>query len=416
MKKRHCFFGILFFYLFCLVVNVFCCNTDLAWAEKSEQSTANVVCEFVWNGLVKEIDFESLKKQVNYSKNTEKLTKNEKLKMIDTVKNMGFTEEDAITYVFPEAKIIYEMLSKQFNIKAEDDYLEMIPGSCDLKVKSGRRGLFLNRDEFFKLFYDCLKKSDFIKFELPMEPYESGEKLKDRVFQKSCFSTNFSTSSEQRKNNIKRALAAFDGVVLEPGEVLSFNRTTGERTRESGYQEAKIISGGTFTSGFGGGVCQVSTTLFNACLLADLEILEANSHSLPVSYVEPSFDAMVNSGSSDLLVRNNTGEKIVFTTSSDSDICKVKIFGKKNKYKITRISEKVKILPAGKERVETDYLKFGLPNLEIGEEKRVSYSKEGFVSNGYLNYYDSKGTLVKTKKFRTNTYKPTDGVVVKREK
>ncbi|MBO5344960.1 MAG: VanW family protein, partial [Clostridia bacterium] len=219
----------------------------------------------------------------------------------------------------------------------------------------------------------------------------------------------------ERKHNIKKALKSFDGVVLEIGESLSFNKTTGKRNENNGYKKAKIITNGTFSSGFGGGVCQVSSTLYNACLLAGLEIVEANPHSLPVSYVEPSFDAMVNEGSSDLIIKNNTNGKIVITTSSKDDVCKIKIFGKSNKFKIERKSEVLKKIPASEERVEFDYEKYGL-DLQVGEEKRVSFSKDGFESVGSLEFYDEKGNLMHTKKIRQNKYSPTAGVVVKREK
>ena len=203
---------------------------------------------------------------------------------------------------------------------------------------------------------------------------------------------------------------------MDEGEILSFNKTTGIRNEEAGYMAAKIISNGTFVDGFGGGVCQVSTTLYNAALLSGLEIMEVHNHSLPVSYIEPSFDAMVNSGSSDLLIRNNTDGKLIFTTSFEGDVCKVKIFGKKNKYKITRISEKTKIIPAEAEIIDNNYEKYGINNLEIGETKRISYAKEGYFSNAYLNYYDERGNLIKTQKIRENRYNPTRGIVVKREK
>ena len=197
---------------------------------------------------------------------------------------------------------------------------------------------------------------------------------------------------------------------------MSFNETTGERTKNAGYMPAKIISSGTFVEGFGGGVCQVSTTLYNACLLAGLEIVEVHNHSLPVSYVEPSFDAMVNQGSSDLIIKNNTGEKIIITTSSKDDICKVVIFGNKNKYKIDRVSKKTKILPASNEKIiESDYKKYGIENLNIGEEKQISFAKDGFCSIGYLDYYDEKGNLVKTEMIRQCSYNPTKAVFVKKE-
>ena len=108
--------------------------------------------------------------------------------------------------------------------------------------------------------------------------------------------------------------------------------------------------------------------------------------------------------------------KIIITTSSENDVCKIKIFGLKNKYKITRQSEKISIISAEKDVVETDYKKYGDYELEIGEEKRISYAKDGFVSRGYLNFYDEKGQLVERKKIRENRYNPTRGVIIKREK
>ena len=259
------------------------------------------------------------------------------------------------------------------------------------------------------------KNKNKIKINLQIKEFKN-KKIKDEEFEEiGVFTTSFKSSSPERKNNIKTALKQFDGILLEEGELLRFNMVTGERNEKNGYKQAKIISGGTFVSGFGGGVCQVSTTLYNACLLAGLEILEVHNHSLPVSYVEPAFDAMVNSGSSDLVVRNSTSGKVVITTSYNENDCKVKIFGKKGKYKIKRVSEKTKIIPSKVERVEKDYKKFGLEDLKINEEKRISYAKDGFYSKGYLEYYDDNGNKVKTEKIRDCKYNPTEGVVVKRE-
>ena len=72
--------------------------------------------------------------------------------------------------------------------------------------------------------------------------------------------------------------------------------------------------------------------------------------------------------------------------------------------------------PGKKEIVETNYEKYGNYELEVGEEKRISYAKDGFVSRGYLSFYDEKGQLVKQKKIRENRYNPTKGIIIKREK
>lgn len=338
------------------------------------------------------------------------------INVVSKLEEMNFSEEEAINYVFPEVKEIYNSLSKTFDKSETDDEVRVIPNKCKLEYISGLNGVNINKLKFYSDVFEQVKNGEKnIVVNLEIQDYKNKKSAKELFSEKSCFSTNFSSSSEERKNNIRLALKSLDGVVIEEGEVFSFNKITGVRNEQSGYSQAKIISNGTFVMGFGGGVCQVSTTLYNACLLSDLEIIESTSHSLPVSYVEPSFDAMVSFGSSDLKVRNNSGGKIIITTSSENDVCKIKIFGQKNRYKITRQSEKLSIISAEPDIVDTDYLKYGDYELDVGEEKRISYSKDGFTSRGYLNYYNSRGELVQRKLIRENRYNPTRGVIIKRE-
>lgn len=338
---------------------------------------------------------------------------------LDTLKkliSLNFSSEEAITYVFPEVNEIYKILSRKFYKPETSDEVLIVENKCKLKINSGSKGLILNKKYFFDEVLKKLKSGEVkLKINPQLEEYKYFEDARKIFVEKGCFSTYFGSSSEERKNNIQVALKTLDGIIIEEGEEFSFNKTTGERSENYGYKNAKIISNGTFVMGLGGGVCQVSTTLYNACLLSGLEIIEAKSHSLPVSYVEPSFDAMVSFGSSDLRFRNNSGGKIIITTSSENDICKIKIFGLKNKYKITRQSEKIEIISAEQDTVETDYKKYGDYDLEIGEEKRLSFPKDGFISRGYLSYYDENGELVDRKMFRENRYNPTKGVVLKRE-
>lgn len=359
--------------------------------------------------VFKETDFRNLnlsnfQKQARQSENKKEILK--------TLENFGLSKKEQMTYMFPEIKIILKKLKSLLEKDFVDDEIFVIKNSCEIYIKQGEVGKFINEIDFFEsLEKQILNDKKQIKINLKIDDFK--DKTQNLIREKSCFSTNFETSSMARKNNIKVALEAFDGVTLEDGEILSFNEVTGIRNEQAGYMPAKIISGGTFVEGFGGGVCQVSTTLYNACLLAGLEILEVHNHSLPVSYIEPSFDAMVNTGSSDLVIRNNSGSKLVFTTSSKGDICKVKIFGKPNEFKITRFSEKIKIIPAEKEEVITDPKQAETFGVFAGEEKRISYAKDGFSSNGYLNFYDKQGRLVKTQKIRSNTYNPTRGIIVK---
>jgi hypothetical protein len=134
----------------------------------------------------------------------------------------------------------------------------------------------------------------------------------------------------------------------------SFNKTVGARTEKNGYKVSKIIVGGEFVDGVGGGVCQVSTTLYNAVLLAGLNITECHPHSLPVSYVAPSFDAMVNSGSSDLRFINNTYNPIIIKAFADGTTLKIEIWGEPLLVNYSRQSVVTGEIPAPKEQEVLD--------------------------------------------------------------
>lgn len=129
------------------------------------------------------------------------------------------------------------------------------------------------------------------------------------------YSTYFDSSQVNRTENIRLAAKALDGKLLAPGERFSFNESVGERTAEAGYKVAMIIVGKEFVPGLGGGVCQVSSTLYNAVSLAGLEILERHAHSLEITYVPYGQDATVAYGVLDFKFRNNTEDDLLIRSS-----------------------------------------------------------------------------------------------------
>lgn len=416
------FFILLFFLCFQLIIfnGFYCENINFSYATKYQNSKENYLQEvsisFFDDGRIFKFDAQKTNENIIKTVEQKKAQKNV-FYSIKKLESFGLTNKETICYLIPELQIFIEKLKNSTNIDEKFGKVLVCKNKCALEFQEGKEGYFVDENLLFLDIINSIKNGEKeIKINLNKKSYRTNEKLSEKFKEKSSFSTSFVTSSPERKNNIKVALSKFDGIILDEGEVLSFNAVTGVRDESAGYKKAKIITNGTFTEGFGGGVCQVSTTLYNACLLAGLDVLEVHSHSLPVSYVEPSFDAMVNVGSSDLVIQNNTGGQIIITSSSENNICKFKIFGLKNKYKITRISEKTKIIPAEPEVIETNYKKYGDYDLLVGEEKRLSYAKDGFYSSGYLNFYDNKGNLIKTKKIRENRYNPTKGVIIKREK
>lgn len=119
------------------------------------------------------------------------------------------------------------------------------------------------------------------------------------------FSTRFAARNYSRCTNIKLAASFIDGKILMPGEKFSFNETVGRRTKKAGFQEAGVYINGRHDTGIGGGICQVSSTLYNAALLANFPIKRRSNHSLPVPYVPLGQDATVDYGNLDLVFENN---------------------------------------------------------------------------------------------------------------
>ncbi|KUK81163.1 MAG: putative vancomycin resistance protein, partial [Pelotomaculum thermopropionicum] len=161
------------------------------------------------------------------------------------------------------------------------------------------------------------------------------------------FTTTYDGSTENRAHNIALAGAALNGSVLKPGEVFSLNRQLGPRLADTGYLKAPVITNNRLALDFGGGICQVATTLYNAVLLADLEVIERFPHSQPVNYVPPGRDATISGDHLDLKFANNTAAPVYIAGRADAATFTVSIFGgDKNHRRTIRIeSEKQLIKP-----------------------------------------------------------------------
>jgi hypothetical protein len=118
------------------------------------------------------------------------------------------------------------------------------------------------------------------------------------------WSTRYNHRNQSRRTNLEAAAQVIDGRILQPGEVFRFNEVVGERTEDRGFEIAGIIASGAYQKGVGGGICQTSSTLHAAALLAGLEILERRPHQFRVKYIPPGLDATVDYGTKDLVIRN----------------------------------------------------------------------------------------------------------------
>lgn len=219
--------------------------------------------------------------------------------------------------------------------------------------------------------------------------------------------TNASSSSDNRLNNIKVALASINGICLQPGESFSFNEVVGRRTEARGYKTATAYSGGTVTEEVGGGICQVSTTLFNAAVKADLKITERHSHSLTVSYVDVGKDAAVDWGSKDLKFTNTSDDEIYIVCYLNSEKrVVVEIYGKK-------LADGVTITLEGKKTGSVDYetqyeLNF---SLMPGTTKVTQKGKDGTKAVAYKFWWDANGNEIRREQLCTSVYHATAQII-----
>ena len=315
---------------------------------------------------------------------------------------------------------------KKLDIISDQVYRELIepsvvfnPNSKELfTYTEGQDEVVVDREKLEMLIDEAFKSSKSITITIPTittSPSTTIDELKAKTRLRSEFKTSYANSNGDRKSNINTALGAFNGLIVYPDEEISFNETTGARTKQNGYKPANIILNGVYVEGTGGGVCQASTTLYNAVLLSDLEILEVNKHSMPAAYVPLGLDAMVSEGISDLKFKNTSGEPIYIKTWGDKTCAYVQIYGlafENGEYYKTR-SEFVRSIPHMGDRIlqDTDG-KYSNKVTFKGEYLRLKYPHEGYEANVYLEHYTSSGELIDERLIRHETYQPQEGIII----
>lgn len=216
---------------------------------------------------------------------------------------------DAIhTEVYKEAKNA-TYTTNPYQIYKEEDGLDFA-----ISVEDAKKMILENKEEY----------------EIPLKtikPKITIAKLDNGAFPNvlATFTTKYGTADVNRNANIALAAKSINSVVLMPGEVFSYNKLIGECSTRTGYKESTIYLNGELAKGVGGGICQVSTTLYNSVLRANLEIVKRRNHSLSVTYVPLGHDAMVSIGSQDFQFKNNRDYpiKVIATTGPGTITCKI---------------------------------------------------------------------------------------------
>jgi vancomycin resistance protein YoaR len=156
------------------------------------------------------------------------------------------------------------------------------------------------------------------------------------------YTTSLDGRTRSQRHNSELALSKLIGVVIQPGETFSFNDRVGSFTRDEGYRRAPVSYNGQLIDSWGGGVCQTSTTLYNAALLSGMKIVERNRHRFAPSYIPPGRDAAVAFGAIDLKFKNPLSYPVRILGTISGDRLTIGIYGRQHLALRPRVVEKVR--------------------------------------------------------------------------
>lgn len=221
------------------------------------------------------------------------------------------------------------------------------------------------------------------------------------------FTTRYDITNKNRSTNLELSSKKVDGTIVLPGEVFSYNKIVGARTISAGYKEAAIYSGGKVVQGIGGGICQLSSTLYNAVLYANLEITNRTNHRFLTSYVQAGRDATVSWGTIDFCFKNTRNYPIKIVSSVASGIVRITIHGmqEENEYEVELQTKTLETIP-----YKTNYINDN--TLEEGVEIIEQNGSNGVKSETY-KILKQNGAVISKSLLSSDTYSSLEKVIRK---
>ena len=340
-------------------------------------------------------------------------TRYEQVKALETEPAMRYT---TLTYDLSQVNQILNQIKAEVDqpavsaTRVQDDskwppfsYTDDIPGQT-LDIT----GL----NERICAMVDTLESGVVVLSPTPVQATITRAQLEAQIVKLSSYETTVGKSgeyAEARAENVRLGTEKFNHLVIRAGESVSFNKVAGKRTVANGYQQALEIAYGNYVLGTGGGICQVSSTLYNAVVNAGLTVNKRTPHAIPSSYVEKGLDATVSDDRYDFVFSNNTNSDIYIET----EFVKVKgyyhsrftIYGRPdpNGYTYKLVSQVVETIPLPEPTYEKDTT--GEHAFYDDETAVKSSGREGYIVDVYLVTMDSKGLEISREKKYTDTYK-----------
>ena len=303
--------------------------------------------------------------------------------------SVGADVSDLIEYL--------DTVADQVNDDASDNYVTRENGK--FVFHEGTAGVVVNVSESAAALVDYIENdwdgSD-CSFELTTElkePEGTEEELSQMTDVLGTFSTDYSSSSANRKNNVANGVAHLNGTVLYPGQTLSVLDKITPFTAENGYELAGSYENGTTVETYGGGICQVSTTLYGAVREAELEVVTRSCHSMIVNYVKPSMDAAISeSGGKDFQIKNNKDYPIYIEGTCDGSNAYFTIYGKEDRASTHKVEYESEI--TGVNVQNTSWV--ADPNVPLGKMTTTVSGHTGYTARLWKIVYENGEEVSRT--------------------
>lgn len=296
-----------------------------------------------------------------------------------------------------------EQIRADFDIEPSDAYVDNSSG--ERKIIGHREGR--------KIDFEVLKEkidSKEKEFEVPYEvlkPKVYTDQLGDENFPDllgKCV-TYYNEGAAARSHNVKLAASKINGYVMNKGDVFSYNAVVGQRTHAAGFKDAPVYTSAGVEDGVGGGICQVSSTLYSAALMADMDIVSRRNHSYTVSYTVPGFDATVSYGSIDFKFKNPFQQPVKIKAVASGGAMTVYIYGTKQNENTVVLEHRIL---GTTPRQTVRRLNTELPR---GTEKVVSTGYDGMKVQNYKHIKDASGNIIKTENLGVSTYVTLEKII-----
>ena len=340
-----------------------------------------------------------------------------KNKIITSIQNRDYNNildnYDSIKIEIPYEKIVADKIdmakiSQEIYTEPQNAYYVEETETTSFEIYPAVDGISLSiSTEEAQNLIDSEEKSEYI---IPLNITKAEIQLNDIgieafPYKIQTFSTRYDASNHSRSKNLQIAADKINGTVLMPGEIFSFNNVVGERTVAEGYENAKIYSNGQVVDGLAGGICQISSTLYNVVLLSNLEIVERYNHSFTTSYVSAGRDATVVYGIKDFKFKNTRNYPIKIEASVSNGVATFSIYGIKEKDEYT-----VKIIPKTTQTIPYTTQTIEDSTLEPGTMKVTQAGASGCKVTTYKELY-LNGVLISNEILSNDVYQTMTRIV-----